>query len=103
MTDLPPALERRIRQCVLQLRYDIPPLQIWTAAAQQAAENACTDAILAAVAEVWPHEPPRRDPASTTGGQVTMAAPPRTRHMDALPPQPPRRMPAFGFGKDVTG
>ena len=59
--------------------------------------------MLEAAEAVWPHEPPRRDPASTTGGQVTMAAPPRTRHMHQLPPQPPRRVPAFGFGKDVTG
>jgi hypothetical protein len=83
-------LERRVLAALDQMRRDIPPIQFRTEAARREAEGKCVAAVLAAVAAVWPGDPPKRDPASTTGGEFTRGPLPRLPH----------RKPAFGLGRD---
>jgi hypothetical protein len=53
--------------------------------------NVITREVLEAAEEAWPHEPPKRDPASTTTASTERAAQPRTS-----------RAHGFGFGRPIT-
>lgn len=55
-------------------------------------------AVLEAAEQAWPHQPPKRDPASTTAASVTLG--PRPQPYDRH--EPVRPAPPFGFGRDVS-
>jgi hypothetical protein len=69
------------------------------------ADEELARAALTAAEQVWPHDPPRRDPASTTAASTTLASAPALARQrpDRLPPRRETGgRPAFGFTRDVT-
>jgi len=90
MTTIPPE--------AIQAAAEVLAQEIWADERFQPDHQEIARLVIEAIESVWPHDPPKRDPASTVSGSVTIRSQPAFYRRDR---QEPGRTEPFGFGRDI--